>query len=186
MAKTKKDPEKNVEKNAETNKDAKKAEDKNTAVEKTVIIEDAPQISLQDKYDEIYDKYLRLAAEYDNFRKRTDREKSDLAAYATARTVEKLLPVLDNLDKASQNKGEDIKAFGDGIDMITKNFTDILNSAGVKEIEALGKEFNPELHNAISTEESDGDNENIVVEVYQKGYAIDDKVIRHAIVKVAK
>ena len=137
------------------------------------------------RYAELYDKYLRLAAEYENFRKRTEKEKGELAAYATAKTVEKLLPTLDNLERAAANKTGDIKTYAEGVELVLRGMKDSLSSIGVSEIDSLNRPFDPELHNAVSTADASGGDENTVVEVYQKGYTLNGKVIRHAMVKVA-
>lgn len=149
---------------------------------------DAPSAEelLKEELDETKDKLLRKAAEFDNFKKRTAREKEDFYKFAVCDTVEKLLPVLDNLDRAiaSGEQNEDKEALLEGIKMVRKQFSDSLTGIGVEEIEALGKEFDPEVHNAIMTEESDKD-ANTILEEFAKGYKYKDKVIRHSMVKVS-
>ena len=149
---------------------------------------DAPSAEelLKEELDETKDKLLRKAAEFDNFKQRTAREKVDFYKFAVCDTVEKLLPVLDNLDRAiaSGEQNEDKEALLEGIKMVRKQFSDSLTGIGVEEIEALGKEFDPEVHNAIMTEESDKD-ANTILEEFAKGYKYKDKVIRHSMVKVS-
>jgi len=130
------------------------------------------------------EKYMRLAAEYDNFRKRSARERDALFTDVRADTVKKFLPVYDNLLRAVAMTPE-----GDpgrkGIEMTLTQFETVLTSLGVTAIEALGKEFNPELHNAVMHVEDDEVGENIIVEEFEKGFKLGDKVIRFSIVKVA-
>ena len=133
---------------------------------------------------EAKDKLLRLAAEYDNFRKRTAREREVMYGTVVADTISMFLPVLDNLQRAETAPTSD-PAYAQGIAMITKQFTDILAKAGVEEIEAIGKPFDSELHNAVMHEEREGAGESEVVEVFQKGYKTASRVIRHSVVKVA-
>lgn len=135
------------------------------------------------------DKMLRISAEYDNYRKRTQKEKEALYANAKADTVAAFLPLLDNMEKAVSTLPEasegEWKAVSDGITLIKKQLEEILGKLGVTEIEALGKQFDPELHNAVMHIEDEDKEENIVVEEFQKGFKIDDRVVRHSVVKVA-
>ena len=130
------------------------------------------------------EKYMRLAAEYDNFRKRSARERDALFTDVRADTVKKFLPVYDNLLRAVAMTPE-----GDpgrkGIEMTLTQFETVLISLGVTHIEALGKEFDPEIHNAVMHVEDDSVGENIIVEEFEKGFKLGDKVIRFSIVKVA-
>ncbi len=133
---------------------------------------------------ETKDQLLRIAAEYDNFRKRTAREREALCGGIRADAVALFLPILDNLDRAAAAPTTDT-AYAQGVAMITKQFVDILDKAGVSEIEALGKQFDSNLHNAVMHIEQEGAGESEVVEVFQKGYIMGDRVIRHSVVKVA-
>ena len=140
----------------------------------------------KEKYDELYDKYLRLMAEYDNFKKRTQKEKEELFSYATADTIEKLLPVIDNLERAVASvKDEEKNTFSEGIKMVLKQLFELFEKMGVEEIDALGKEFDPNFHNAVMHVEDETAEANIVVEQFMKGYKYKDKVIRYSMVKVA-
>ena len=132
------------------------------------------------------DKLMRTAAEFDNYKKRTAREKDEYYKNAVCDTIAQLLPVLDNLERAvsaAENAGETGSVL-DGIKMVQKQFCDALTSIGVEAIDAMGKEFDPERHNAVMTGEG-GDKENTVIEEFQKGYLYKDKVIRHSMVKVS-
>ena len=130
------------------------------------------------------DKYLRLAAEYDNYRKRTAREKEHLYNDAKIDTIKPFLAVLDNLERGVQ-QFEEGDPHRQGMDLICKQFMEVLGQMGVTEIPALGQPFDPEKHNAVMHTEDESAGENTVVEVFQKGFMIGDKVLRFAMVKVA-
>ena len=133
---------------------------------------------------EANDKYLRLAAEYDNYRKRTAREKEHVYSDAKADTVKPFLEVLDNLERglAQFEEGDPHRQ---GMEMICKQFMTVLEKLGVQQIEALGQPFDPARHNAVMHVEDESAGENTVVEVFQQGYALGDKILRFAMVKVA-
>ncbi len=157
------------------------AEEINETAEETVSKKEEKEIeSLKKELAESNDKYLRLAAEYDNYRKRTAKEKSDAYTDAYADAVKALLPVADSLDKALEFSPGD-----DGIKALSKQVTDIFSKIGVTPIESDGKEFDPNLHNAIMHEEDESLGENVVSQTFQRGYMLGEKVIRHAMVKVA-
>ena len=130
------------------------------------------------------DKYLRLAAEYDNYRKRTAREKENIYGDAKADTVKPFLEVYDNLVRGVA-QFEEGDGHRQGMEMIAKQFLDVLAKLGVTEIEAEGQPFDPEKHNAVMHVDDERFGENIVAEVFQKGFMIGDKVLRFAMVKVA-
>ncbi len=127
------------------------------------------------------DKYLRMMAEYDNFRKRSAKEKEGVYADAYSDCIANILPVLDNLDRAS--KSDNLEAVKKGLEMTVKAFEDALKKMGIAEVET--KTFDPALHNAVMHVEDEAFGESEIVEVFQKGYAKGDKVIRYAMVKVA-
>ena len=130
------------------------------------------------------DTYLRMLAEYDNFRKRVQKEKESLYADGIAEAVEKLLPVLDNLERAASAEATDVGAVLDGVKKVLSQAEEIFTKLGVSEIPAKGEKFNPELHNAVMHEENEDFDENTVSDVFMKGYKLGDKVIRHSVVKV--
>ena len=130
------------------------------------------------------DKYLRLAAEYDNYRKRTTKEKESIYADAKLETVKPFLDVADNLDRAV-TQFEEGDPHRQGMELICKQFMEVLGQMGVTEIPALGQPFDPEKHNAVMHAEDESVGENTIVEVFQKGFMIGDKVLRFAMVKVA-
>jgi len=140
---------------------------------------------LQDELAQQKDLLLRTAAEYDNFKKRTQREKEELSGFTKCSVMKELLPALDNFRRASQAGLENVDEYKKGMDMSIKGFFDILNKLGLQEIESLGKEFDPNLHYAISKIEDDALGENIIAQVYQDGYMLGDMVIRPAMVVVA-
>lgn len=151
--------------------------------------EKAPDIT--DKLDKITaelgeanDKYLRLYAEYDNYRKRTAKEKTQTYGDATVKCIQEILPVLDSFERALDAECTDEK-FKSGMVMIHTQLTDILKKLGVTEMEALGCQFDPNIHNAIKKTEDESLGENEICEVFQKGYMLGDRVIRHALVAVA-
>ena len=138
---------------------------------------------LQQQIAEGEDKYLRLAAEYDNFRKRSAKEREMIYGDAYADALAVFLPVLDNLERAAQFA--DGESVAKGVAMILKSVEETLGKLGVTEIEALGKTFDPQYHNAVLHVEDDSVGESEIVEVLQKGYQKGDRILRYAMVKVA-
>ena len=130
------------------------------------------------------DTYLRMLAEYDNFRKRVQKEKEGLYADGMAEAVKKLLPVLDNLERAASAEATDVQSVLDGVKKVLSQADEIFAKLGVSEIPAKGEKFDPELHNAVMHEENEDFDENTVSDVFLKGYKLGDKVIRHSVVKV--
>ena len=136
------------------------------------------------EYAALNDKYLRLCAEYDNFRKRSQKEKDSLYADIKAETLKKFLPVYDNLVRALDQSTKN-KTYHRGVKMIMTQFNTTMEKLGVTEIESLGQKFDPAFHNAVMHVEDAEKGENEIVEVFQKGFLMGDKVIRFAMVKVA-
>ena len=136
--------------------------------------------------EELKDRLVRNMAEFDNFRKRTEKEKSAMFEIGAKSIVEKILPVVDNFERALDSASDEEKEtpFVQGIDKIYKHMITSLEEAGVKPIEAVGKEFDPEFHNAVMHEDDDSMGENIVSEELQKGYMYKERVVRHSMVKV--
>lgn len=163
-------------------------------------VEDAPaeeenskdgEAEVKDKKDEkiaeLNDRLIRNLAEFDNFRKRTDKEKSQMFEMGAKSIIEKILPAIDSFELGLAALSEEDRAsgVGQGMEKIYKQLMTILENAGVKQIEALGKEFDPNLHNAVMHEENEEFGENTVSQELQKGYMYNDTVIRHSMVKVA-
>ena len=137
--------------------------------------------------EELTDKYKRLFAEFDNFRKRTEQEKAGMYDEGERYVILKLLPVVDNFERALASVPEELKgsSYVDGIDKIYRSFTDMLTELKVKPIEAVGQPFDANLHNAVMHVEDESLGESIVAEEFQKGYMFRDKVLRYSMVKVA-
>lgn len=131
------------------------------------------------------EQYQRLLAEYDNFKKRTVREKETIYTDSVKDTVAALLPVIDNLERALDSFDDKESDHYKGVEMVLKQTEDIFKKLGVSEIKSVGEQFNPEIHNAVMHVDDDNVDENTVVEQFQKGYMFNDKVIRHSMVKVA-
>ena len=140
--------------------------------------------ALEKEQAALNDRYLRICAEYDNFRKRSQKEKEALYSDIRANTVSSFLPVYDNLERALKQGTED-EAYRKGVEMIMTQFNTTLEKLGVSPIECLGEKFDPTLHNAVMHVDDEEKGENEIVEVFQKGFKLGDKVIRFAMVKVA-
>ena len=140
-----------------------------------------------EKIDELTDRWKRLMAEFDNFRKRTDAEKAGMYSEGERTVLEKVLPVVDNFERALSTVPEDKKgdSFVDGMEKIYRQFTELLKSFGVEPIEAVGKSFDANFHNAVMHVEDEEKGEGEIVEEFQKGYMYRDKVLRYSMVKVA-
>lgn len=152
-------------------------------VEASETVED-PCVNLQKELDETKDRYLRLAAEYENFRKRTAREKETLFGDGASHAIAQLLSVYDNLERAVAQPTED-EAYKKGVDLTFTQFKETLDSMKVTLISPLGEPFDPNFHNAVMHVEDESLGENVVAEVFQTGFRMGDRVIRYAIVKVA-
>jgi len=139
---------------------------------------------LKAKANEANDKYLRILAEFDNARKRAEKERLDTFSNAQIKCVGEFLPVIDALDRAMEAECTD-ESYKNGVEKIYSQLKGVLEKMNVKEIDALGKEFDPNLHNAIKQQETDEYEEGVICEVYQKGYMLGDKVLRYSMVVVA-
>ena len=140
-----------------------------------------------EKIDELTDRLTRQMAEFDNFRKRTEKEKAQMYEIGAKDIIEKILPVVDNFERGLSSVPEEEKAtpFAEGMEKIYKQFMTTLEGIGVKPIEAVGQEFDPDFHNAVMHVEDEELGENIIAEEFQKGYTYRDSVVRHSMVKVA-
>jgi len=138
------------------------------------------------KEEDVYARLLRLSAEFDNYKKRTTREKEALYIDVTVDTLKEILPIVDNFERALSVKNcDDVAVLKKGLDMVYRQFIETLTQIGVETIDAVGNEFDPNLHNAVIHVEDENYGSNEVVEELQKGYKIKDKIIRHSYVKVA-
>ena len=162
--------------------DAKKEENNKKADE---IIELKKQIESQKvQIDETEDRLKRVAAEFDNYKKRNAKERDGMYNSLVADIISNFLPVIDNLEKAMEAETKD-EEYKKGIELVLKQFKDVLVARGVTEIETVGKTFDPELHEAVSSVQDDTKGEKEIIQEYRKGYKIGDRVIRHSMVVVA-
>jgi molecular chaperone GrpE len=146
------------------------------------------QADLQRQRDEYYDLLLRKQAEFDNYRKRVERDRQSLSEAAAAGIIEELLPVMDDLDRAlgAEAVGESAQAYRLGVELIYRQLGDILRKRGVRTIEALGADFDPYYHQAVSYEPAEGRRDGEVIEEFRRGYMLGDRLLRPSMVKVAK
>lgn len=157
------------------------------AQEETASTESGEQ-SLKEALDQKNEALLRTVAEYQNYRKRVEKEKQDIMKYANEKIMKDLIAVHDNFERAigaMDKENEAIASVVSGVEMIKKSFDDILDRYGVKEIDAEGQPFNPDQHHAVMTEDREGVEASTVLEVFQKGYTLHERVIRPAMVKVS-
>ena len=156
-----------------------------TAEEVTETPAEAPEADpWEEKYNQEHDAHLRLAAEYDNFRKRTAKEKDQTYNNGKSDAVAKLLPVYDNLERALNQPTEDA-AYKKGVELTMTELTKILNGLGVQIFGEVGDAFDPEMHNAVMHLEDESLGENVIAQVFQKGFKLDNKIVRFAMVQVA-
>ncbi len=178
-----------TEENEDTEGDETAGSDKNR--KKVTLFgkkeKDKEREKLKEQVDELSDRVMRQMAEFENFRKRTEKEKQVMFETGAKSVIEKLLPVVDNFERGLSGLSEDDKedAFAQGMLLIYKQLIQELEKLEVKPIEAVGKEFDPNLHNAVMHVDDEEQGENIVVEEFQKGYTYRDTVVRHSMVKVA-
>lgn len=168
---------------------AEQVEEVEKNVEAEVVDDTSDKLEkLEQQAAENFDKYQRCLAEFDNFRKRTAREKATMYDDGVRDTVEKLLIVVDNLERAvaaQEGKADENDGFFKGVEMTLKQFQEVLHGLGVEEIKALGEQFDPNLHAAVAHEDDENYGENEIILEMLKGYKYKDKVIRHSMVKVA-
>lgn len=169
---------------AEASEEPEKKDAKPEEKTKTSFFGKKKKDKFEQQVEELTDRLKRNMAEFDNFRKRTEKEKASMYVIGARDIVEKILPVVDNFERGLAQAPEG-DAFADGMKMIYKQLMTALDEMGVKEIEAKGKEFDPNLHNAVMHVEDENAGTNEVVEVFQKGYTYKDFVVRHSMVKVA-
>ncbi len=182
------DAESNTADNTAEAPQASASDEKSTKAEAKEAKKDK-KLKKKDKKDEqieqLTDRVQRQMAEFENFRRRTETEKSQMFSSGAKSIIEKILPVVDNFERGLKDVEEGADPFSDGILMIYRQLQTTLTEAGVKPIEAVGQEFNPDFHNAVMHVEDEELGENIVVEEFQKGYTYNDVVVRHSMVKVA-
>lgn len=177
-------------KNEEEIKKEKKTKKEETKPENKDLKDDKKEEKIDDKQIivELNDKFLRLNAEFSNFKKRTEKEKSDIYKYANEKLIMSLLPVIDNMNRAllSIEEAKDHKLVIEGVNLVKKSFDDFLTKNGVEIIKAVGEKFDPSFHHAIMIEENDKIEDEIIIDEFERGYKLNDKVIRPSMVKVSK
>ena len=183
-AETKGSVEEEASKETEESQDKKDTESKE---KKKFLAKKEKKDKKDEKIEELTDRLTRQMAEFDNFRKRTEREKSQMYEIGAKDIIEKILPVIDNFERGLAAVPEESKEdpFVEGMEKIYKQIMTTLEGVGVKPIEAVGQEFNPDFHNAVMHVEDEEAGENIITEEFQKGYMYHDSVVRHSMVKVA-
>ena len=141
--------------------------------------------ALRQENQELRDSYLRLRADFENYRKRLDREKGEFYRYALSGAISEIIPVLDNFERALASADEPDSEFARGIDLIRRQLTDVLQKLGLQEVPALQQEFDPKVHEAVVRDDNDEVPNNTVTEVLQKGYRFQERLLRPAMVKVS-
>jgi len=139
---------------------------------------------IDNKYEELEDRYKRVLAEFENFKKRGQKERESLYGSVLSDIVSVILPVVDNLENAVKVQTQD-ESYKQGVELVLKQFKDVLNSKGVEEIKTVGETFDPSLHEAVSSVQDDTKGEKEIVQEYRKGYKIGSRIIRHSMVVVA-
>ncbi len=175
-------PKTKAEAKAEAKKEKKAAKEK-AKEEKNAALEELQKV--QEEFAAHKQQYLRVLAEYDNFRKRSEREKNASFGNGEAEVIGKILPVADNLERALSQENCTLEQLKEGLNMVNKQFHETLQVLGVKEMGFVGEQFDPNLHNAVMHIDDENYGENEICAVFQKGYMLGDKVIRHAMVQVA-
>lgn len=140
---------------------------------------------LQEELNAQNEKFLRLAAEYDNYRKRSEKDKISIYSDAKAKTIVEILPIADCIERAIEASKDANDEYQKGLIMLREQFSSSLSKLGIESFGKKGDKFNPEIHNAISHIENNELDENVIAQIFQKGYKLDDKIIRHAMVSVA-
>lgn len=176
------------EETLEANENEEQVEGKETDQEQEAEVEEAKE-EVSAEEESYKERLVRLQADFANFKKRTEREKSDIYKYAAEGVMEDLLPTLDNFERAltaAESESDSEDGFCEGMKLIYTSFVETLQKHGLKEIEAEGASFDPQKHHAVMQAEVEGVEADIIVEVFQKGYSVKDKVIRPSMVKVAR
>ena len=173
---------------AESDLDATKEElkEQQQAYQEEELMEQLARKS--EEVEELNSKYLRISADFQNYKRRVEKEKSELYSFANEKLILELLPTVDNMERAVKSISEDVnkdEAVTKGIEMILQQFLDTMKNNGLEEIIALGEDFDPNRHHAVMQEASESEETNKVLEVYQKGYTLNGKVIRPSMVKVS-
>jgi molecular chaperone GrpE len=169
----------------EAQSEAKEEEAQAEAAQEEKPEEKTREQELEEQLKEKEDKYLRLCAEYDNFRKRSQKEKSDIYSSSKAEVIEQILPILDNFERAAMNSEADFDGYKKGVEIIFGQFLKVLEKFGVESFGEEGDTFDPSLHSAVMVVQDDNYGENTIAQVFSKGYRLGERIIREATVKVA-
>ena len=157
----------------------------NEEVEKVEVIDNQEELNkLKEEFAELDDRYKRMFAEFENYKKRSQKERESIYGMITGDVAASMLPVMDNLQKAAEAKSEDV-GYQEGVKLVYRQFAEALKGLGLEEIETVGKRFDPEFHEAVSHIEDSTKGEQEIVQEYRKGYKIGNKVVRHSMVIVA-
>ena len=157
----------------------------NEEIENVGVIDNQEELNkLKEEFSELDDRYKRMFAEFENYKKRSQKEREGIYGMITGDVVASMLPVMDNLQKAAEAKSEDT-GYQEGVKLVYRQFAEALKSLGLEEIETVGKRFDPEFHEAVSHIEDNTKGEQEIVQEYRKGYKIGNKVVRHSMVIVA-
>lgn len=175
------------EEETEAEESVEETEQEEKAAEKKGLFGKKKKDKKDEKIEELTDRVKRQMAEFDNFRKRTEKEKASMYQIGAREVIEKILPVVDNFERGLATVPEEDadNPYAEGMEKIYKQLMTVLDDLGVKAIEAVGQEFNPDFHNAVMHVEDEEAGENVVVEEFQKGYLYKEQVVRHSMVKVA-
>lgn len=175
------------EEETEAEETVEETEQEEKAAEKKGLFGKKKKDKKDEKIEELTDRVKRQMAEFDNFRKRTEKEKASMYQIGAREVIEKILPVVDNFERGLATIPEEDAGnpYAEGMEKIYKQLMTVLDDLGVKAIEAVGQEFNPDFHNAVMHVEDEEAGENVVVEEFQKGYLYKEQVVRHSMVKVA-
>jgi molecular chaperone GrpE len=149
--------------------------------------EDGDALSeLKREKEELFDQYLRLKADFENYKRRSEKERMDIISRSLEELLERMLPVLDNFDRAVESESAKVKAYKEGVELVYEQLMQVLVSEGLKSVKALDEEFDPEYHHAVVTECIEEKKDNVILEVLQTGYLYKDRLLRPAMVKVNK
>lgn len=159
--------------------------EENEVIDKENKEEEDEKAKLEKELEAAKEAHIRTLAEYDNFRKRSIKEKEAIAGDSKAKALTELLPVLDNFERAAMNAEADFDSYRKGVEMTFGSFMEVLKKLGVEQFGEPGEQFDPNIHNAVMHCEDDSLEENVITDVFSKGYRLGDRVLRHAMVKVA-
>ena len=177
-----KDENKEINQDEVKEKTAEKVKKENEPEEKEEVKEE----SMEEKYDKLNDSYMRLLADFDNYKKRSSKDKEAMIIYSTSKFAEGLFPIIDNFKRALDSEADKKSGFYEGVNMIFTQLTELLKNEGIETIEALDEKFDPNKHYAVAVEKLDDKDDDIILEVFQDGYIYKEKVLRPSMVKVNK